>query len=79
MLPFRIQRFWLLPPPKIEFSCLTIAAISLIFIADRGAAHMGMVLCTFDRDFLALAQRIHAAVAATHDMRDQVVRVNRLP
>ena len=45
----------------------------------RGAAHMGMVLCTFDRDFLALAQRIHAAVASTDDMRDQVVRINRLP
>ena len=45
----------------------------------RATAHMGMVLWTFDRDFQALAQRIHAAVAATHDMRDQVVRVNRLP
>lgn len=38
---------------------------------------MGMVLCTFDPDFVALARRIHAAVSAVQDIRDQVVRVNR--
>ncbi len=43
----------------------------------RTAAHMGMVLCTFDVDFVALAQRIHAAVSASGDIRDQVVRINR--
>jgi predicted nuclease of predicted toxin-antitoxin system len=43
----------------------------------RVNAHMGMVLCTFDIDFVALAQRIHAAVSATGDIQDQIVRVNR--
>jgi predicted nuclease of predicted toxin-antitoxin system len=42
----------------------------------RAPAHMGMILCTFDIDFVALVQR-HAAVSATGEMRDQVVRVNR--
>ena len=33
--------------------------------------HPGMVLCTVDPDFSALAARIHAAVANVPDMRDQ--------
>lgn len=43
----------------------------------RRNAHPGIVLCTFDPDFLALAQRIHAAVTAAGDFRDDVIRVNR--
>lgn len=43
----------------------------------RTAAHMDMVLCTFDPDFAALAQRIHEAVVAAGDMRDGAIRVNR--
>ena len=43
----------------------------------RTAAHPGMVLCTFDPDFRALAQRIHTAVASTPDMSNQLMRVNR--
>jgi predicted nuclease of predicted toxin-antitoxin system len=44
---------------------------------SRATAHMGMVLCTFDADFVALARRIHAAVSAVQEMQDQVVRINR--
>ena len=43
----------------------------------RTTAHMGMVLCTFDADFAALAQRIHEAVVVAGDMRDGAIRVNR--
>jgi len=41
------------------------------------SGHTGMVLCTFDADFGALAHRIHAAVAAEPDMANRVVRVTR--
>jgi hypothetical protein len=44
---------------------------------SRTTAHAGMVLCTFDLDFVALAQRIHEAVAAAGDMREGAIRVNR--
>jgi hypothetical protein len=39
--------------------------------------HAGMVVCTFDPDFTALAQRIHTALEAQPQMAGQLVRVNR--
>jgi hypothetical protein len=39
--------------------------------------HAGIVVCTFDPDFAALAQRIHRAVEAQPQMAGQLVRVNR--
>ena len=39
--------------------------------------HAGMVVCTFDPDFAALAQRIHTALEAQPQMAGQLVRVNR--
>lgn len=43
----------------------------------RTQSHAGIVLCTFDADFAGQAQRIHEAVAASTDMNDQLIRVNR--
>jgi hypothetical protein len=40
--------------------------------------HAGIVVCTFDPDFAALAQRIHSALEAQPQMAGQLVRVNRL-
>jgi hypothetical protein len=39
--------------------------------------HSGIVVCTFDLDFRALAERIHAALANVKDIRGQLFRVNR--
>ena len=39
--------------------------------------HAGMVVCTFDPDFAALAQRIHTALEAHPQMVGQLIRVNR--
>jgi uncharacterized protein DUF5615 len=39
--------------------------------------HAGIVVCMFDPDFAALAQRIHSAVEAQPQMAGQLVRVNR--
>ncbi len=44
---------------------------------SRTADHAGIVICTVDADFSALAQRIHAAVVTASDMKNQLVRVNR--
>jgi hypothetical protein len=41
------------------------------------AVHAGMILCTYDPDFLALAQRIHEALAVQETLRGRLVRVNR--
>lgn len=43
----------------------------------RSSSHAGMLLCTFDPDFSAQAQRIHLAVNDIVNMRNQVIRVNR--
>jgi Domain of unknown function (DUF5615) len=44
---------------------------------QKTAVHAGIVLRTFDPDFVAVAGRIHTVVEATPQMRDQLVRVNR--
>jgi hypothetical protein len=39
--------------------------------------HSGIVACTYDPDFIALANRIHAALVAATVLDGQVIRVNR--
>ena len=39
--------------------------------------HRGIVACTYDPDFLALADRIDAALANTTKLVGQLIRVNR--
>lgn len=41
------------------------------------ANHSGVIACTFDPDFTALAQRIHEAIEAQSQMLGQLVRINR--
>ena len=43
----------------------------------RAIDHAGIVLCTFDPNFSAQAQRIDRAVAAASEMKNQLIRVNR--
>lgn len=39
--------------------------------------HSGIIACTFDPDFLALAARIHHALLASTDLTGQILRINR--
>ena len=39
--------------------------------------HAGIVVCHFDPDFEAMANRIHAALAANPDLRGQLLRARR--
>jgi hypothetical protein len=39
--------------------------------------HAGIIVCSFDPDFVALAQHIHAALVAQPQMAGQLVRINR--
>ena len=45
----------------------------------EGRAHSGIVVCTRDDDFLALALRIHSALATLPNLTGQVVRISRPP
>jgi hypothetical protein len=39
--------------------------------------HAGIVVCTFDPDFIAQARRIHEALASVGSLEGQLLRVNR--
>jgi hypothetical protein len=41
--------------------------------------HQGIVACTYDPDFIALAERIDAALKDTPKLVGRLIRVNRLP
>lgn len=39
--------------------------------------HAGIIACTFDSDFVALAHRIHQAVQPRGNLAQQLIRINR--
>jgi hypothetical protein len=39
--------------------------------------HAGIIVCTFDPDFTGQSQRLHAVLAATEVLSNQMIRVNR--
>ncbi|QDU54572.1 DUF5615 family PIN-like protein [Aeoliella mucimassa] len=39
--------------------------------------HLGIVVCTFDPDFVAQAERIHSAIEASSPLTGQLIKVNR--
>lgn len=44
----------------------------------QSAVHFGIIACTYDPDFTALARRIDVAVAAAGKLAGVLLRVNRL-
>jgi hypothetical protein len=40
--------------------------------------HAGIIACTVDPDFNALAARIHAAIQDTGVLQEQLIRINRI-
>ena len=57
---------------------LTFNRKHFIRLHEHGVAHAGIVVCTFDPDFAALANRIHESVTAQTDCTGILMRVNRL-
>lgn len=43
----------------------------------KSQAHAGIIVCTVDADFLAQAERIHAAIGGASSLAGQLLRVNR--
>lgn len=48
-----------------------------IRLHNENSDHAGIIVCTVDSDFEALAERIHAVLEVTPDMSGQLIRVNR--
>lgn len=56
---------------------LTLNRLHFIRLHAKVQNHFGIVVCTFDPDFVAQAHRIDAAIAPIADLRGQLLRVNR--
>jgi hypothetical protein len=56
---------------------LTINRKHFIRLHRQKPDHIGIVVCTFDLDFAALAQRIHDALVTQSDLNGQLIRINR--
>ena len=48
-----------------------------IHLHETSTDHEGIIVCTFDPDFEALAQRIHQAIETHPVMARQLIRINR--
>jgi hypothetical protein len=56
---------------------LTLNRKHFIRLHNKHTNHAGIIVCSFDPDFIALASRIHEAIAARADLSNQLVRINR--
>jgi hypothetical protein len=56
---------------------LTINRKHFIRLHRQQPDHAGIIVCTFDLDFVALGQRIHNALVEQSDLSRQLIRINR--
>ncbi len=56
---------------------LTFNRKHFIRLHRQDANHSGVIVCTFDSDFVALAHRIHEAIEAHPQLASQLIRINR--
>ena len=56
---------------------LTINRKHFIQLHRQQPDHAGIIVCTFDLNFAALAQRIHDAIVTSEDTNGLLIRVNR--
>ena len=56
---------------------LTLNRKHFIRLHQEQPNHAGIIVCTFDPDFVGQAGRIHSAIEAETQLSGQIVRVNR--
>ena len=67
----------------LAFACaegravLTLNRKHFIHLHATQPDHAGIIVCTFDPDFVGQAGRIHAAIEALAQLSGQLIRVNR--
>jgi len=60
-----------------ERALLTLNRKHFIQLHKKRPDHAGIIVCSFDADFIALAQRIHAAIRSEPSLSGRLIRVNR--
>lgn len=62
---------------QADRALLTLNRKHFIRLHKRQLDHAGIVVCTFDPDFLSQSERISDAIEAATELRGQLLRVNR--
>jgi hypothetical protein len=62
---------------KLNRAVLTFNRRHFIWLHERRPEHMGIIVCSFDCDFRALANRIDKALLPLASLHGQLVRVRR--
>jgi len=58
---------------------LTLNRKHFIHLHRAQPEHAGIIVCSFDPDFIGQARRIHAAIVSEAQLSDKLIRVNRPP
>ena len=58
---------------------LTLNRKHFIHLHRAQPEHAGIIVCTYDPDFIGQAKRIHAAIASEAQLSGQLIHVNRPP
>ncbi len=58
---------------------LTINRKHFIRLHQIHSNHQGIIVCTYDSDFIGQAKRIHTAIETQSKLANQLIRVNRPP
>lgn len=56
---------------------LTLNRRHFLRLVRDGRPHFGLVVCTFDGDFIRQAHAIHAQIGERDDLEQQILRINR--
>ena len=56
---------------------ITLNRKHFVYLHDKIPDHYGIIVCTFDTDFQALANRIHSILSEKGDLSKLLVRINR--
>lgn len=62
---------------KEQRTLLTLNRKHFIRLHSLKPEHFGIIVCTFDPDFAALAERIHSAVSSEESIAGKLIRINR--
>ncbi|MFQ5651569.1 MAG: DUF5615 family PIN-like protein [bacterium] len=60
-----------------ERAVLTFNRKHFIKLHKSRPKHEGIIACTFDIDFVALAKRVHQAIEAQQNLTGKLIRINR--
>lgn len=56
---------------------LTLNRKHFIRLHNEGKKHSGIIVCSYDPDFIAQAERIHTAISSEESIQGELLRINR--